>query len=340
MKIAIVDMIYTKGHKNYNSKVIDILSVNNQVIFFDSKFKYYGNMSIKPVFIDGLVDNPSGRIKGRIQMYKNTKIQLNALKNEAVDYIFVLNFDAVVMRYMFKKLQKIAKVGVIHHNLNYFDSFFKYKFFSKFKNKVDNYVLDDFLINPLVDKYCVNAERVKVFLHPITLKFNISNKSNYISLLSGSTSDDMVVDLYNKREKLSLKDYELFVKNRSINYSQKNVVFCNSYLTADEYNNILNKTKVALFMFPSDFVYHVSGVVIDNLANDVIIISNSTPFIEYLKKKYPKIIYIYENIDGLIELLNNIDKVILDVDYSQFLQFKMDRDDKIIGGVVQNVIEE
>lgn len=304
MKIAVLDMVFTSGHFSFNTRVIEIIKKNNSFIAVHNN--YYKNSGDEYISCDRLRE-PSGHFKGRITEYRNIIEEIKVIRNYEIDHIIVCTCDWVVLSFVIKKLLRIAPVALIHHNLNQFDNAIKYSFFSFYKNKVKNIVLDDFCLGPIINNYGVKKNHAFLLRLPQTLFCEyLKSTKRYITQLSGSIDQEILEELFNRRDEIIRSNKYIIVKNQNISYEEGIFRFIKGKIEDVQYNEYFKNSFAIMLAFPRDWNYRVSTLAISAMMSHKIIICNSNEFTRALKNKFPSIVQIYSNVDELVYIINNL----------------------------------
>lgn len=310
MNIAIFDMVFNKGHVNFNKNLIKLLSRDNNV-FVINDGNYYSNNDVATYINVNIDKEPNGRFIGRLKMYNNIMRQVKAINNIKIDHIIVLSADYITFSFTYKKMLKISNVSLIHHNISQLNSKVKYYYFKKYMNKIQNIVLGEFMIEGLKNKQ-VKSEKIFFLPHPI---YSFPNKvlnpsKRSIIAISGSNDEKMIESFcsfivvnevkFNSNIKITIKSSKLTFKNESIEIIHK-------YLDRNEYDELYSLASASIIFLPGSFLGRISGCALETLAAKKVIIGTNQPFIRELKQKYPSLVYIFETNKELVDIINTFE---------------------------------
>jgi len=313
MKIAVLDFVFAKGHKNFNSKIIEILNEFSDLLIFTigKKEKKNNNLYFK---IPNLLKYSKNPFLARIIRLVYMFIERVKLINVNPEKIVVFGFDTLVYAIgRFLYFNKESDIYLFHHeNIDELSNKIKLIFFKTYMNKVNHIVLSDYFKEYLVNDIGVQKDKVLVMPHPlpnvkpITEEIDSENGKKIFVGISQSNDEELIKNIisFEKRNKILKKNNcKLILKSEIHSFENDNLIVFNEYLSDDEYNYWFRKATAIVILFSKSYKYRMSGTFIDAFSRGKAILANDIKLIQYFKTMYPDSCYMFSNINELFNFM-------------------------------------
>lgn len=333
-KILIMDYIFPKGHVALNNNICQLISkikdLDIDVINSDNYIKVFPNVN----YLEFNLKKKNNGLIGKINQILNITTIYKKIQKNSYDIVWFNTFDTITFYFARILFRKYKKIFIVYHkNTNELKNKVKSYFFSRYKNKVNHIVFEEFIKEYLVDKNYVNNKLVSVVPHPISLKGRILkeeiiNKPDTKLLtgcgLSNSNSKDLVENIVIKEREskfLEKNGFSLWIKYPyNICNDTKSINLIKYQLSDEQYIDIIEKSDFTFMPFSKDYIYRVSGYLLDALTRAKPVIGTGAEIINKYSELYPNLVYQYSSFEDLIEIVQKIGnsrKIYLD--YMKFI---------------------
>lgn len=321
MKIVIADMQYPKGHKSFNSKIIELLSIENEVTVVDYK-DYFNNLEVDKIDLKHFILPRKNIFLKTLGNIYNSFMLRRKLRKIDYDYLFFLSFENIGLSFTYKLFNNLVLVH--HNNVDLLSNRIELNRFKKYMNKVKHIVLEDFIKQGLIKKSSVNENNVFVIPHPLMEEVQNDNKSSNILLVGlGLGNDDEfiknMIKYFKEEAPLSSIKTKIILRSSNFEYEDKNLKVFNGYLDYEDYLKMYADSSATLMCYPDSFENRFSGSFMNSFQARKKVLSTNTGIGRYLVEKYPENCKIFSNAEELVELIKNIDYQFNEKEYEQFM---------------------
>ena len=89
--------------------------------------------------------------------------------------------------------------------------------------------------------------------------------------------------------------YKLYMRNKTIDFSGKNLQITNRYLSREEYNKLLLEAKACVLFYPKEYNLRYSGIIGDSLEYGLSVYGNNIPVVRYYSELYPNTCHLLDS---------------------------------------------
>lgn len=342
MNIIIAETLYPKGHKMLNSKFVECIAQNHNILLFENES--YFNNKISNVRVKHIKQYKPKclEIIFTIVYFINLLIIAWNARKEKYDRIIFLStrIDSLFFTY---RLFRKNSICVVHHNDidRMLNRGYEKVIFKAYMNKIKHIVLADFIREGLIKETSINPKNVFVVHQPSIENLEINdlclyNRNNLIIGLGQSMSQNFISELIKLDQENNI-DYKYNIKIRSlgVKYLSENIEVDNKYLSREEFNHRLLSATACIIMYPSTFNLRYSGVIDDALNHGLIVYCNDIAVGRYFAEQYPHTCRILKDANHLVEIAQgnipqvNTDEVLLFKD-KHSVEYVINQWDKVI----------
>lgn len=308
-RIVVVEMLYPKGHRSLDNKIISILSKRYNLLVLNYNY-YFSCEGVEEINL------PIQFLSKRIEALKVILYIINIilvkyrLRNTEFSTLLFMSINNKVSKYL-NSLFPGKRIFVIHHND--IDTMIEYNngvcLYSGM-NDIKHIVFGDFIKEKLCEHTKCNPEDVYSVHHPITL--NISDeiicKKNRTVVGLGLSNDEDFINQCIRYDSQSdnVLDYRIVLRSKVSNYDGNNLTVFTGFLDQNKYNEYFESASAVVLYYPSKFQYRYSGTLINAIANTCCILINDMPLSKYEGKNYPNLIKIIKTPDDLFNLSDDL----------------------------------
>jgi len=343
---SVVDFLFPKGHKELNKHLISCLAKISDVRvvayedYFDQHFNDIPNVSVKK--IKTLVTKKNV-ILSRVYALKNM-LNINRILNwKDYDFIWINGFETITFT-IGKKLIRNKKVYLVHHNnTDELANKVKRFFFDRYKNKVFHIVFEEFIKEYLIKEIGVEEDRVFVIPHPL----------NYQDTIGIRVDDKLCVGLSNSNDELTISDIikreressifkrdniKLVLKSSGKHEGSQTLRIVRGHIAKEEYDDYIKRCAFVLVPFSLSCKNRTSGLIIDALSNEKIVIGSNIPIVRAYATAYQHICYIFNDIGEIPGIMLNSSRISQEA-RSEFKKFKYTHSDFVIIEEMKKMLE-
>lgn len=315
MKIAVLDFMFPKGHINFSSKIINILSKLSYLYIADNGSHKNLPSGHKIIKVPNLTKVCRGTVSTRIVQLLYMILERVKLFREDIDKVVVLNFDIIAFaigRFFYRN----NSLYVFHHQ--YIDELKnkrKLYIFKLYMNKINHIVFAEYFKTYLVDEIGVNKELIFVIPHPLqtnknenTLSTRDQQEKKQFVGISHSNDEKVIEEIISFEEKYNIlkkNRCKVILKSKSKHFNNGYLNVSNEFYSDEKYNELFNSSKAVLLLFPREYEYRMSGTFFDAFIYGVPVIARDIKLTSYLKDLYPKSINSFSTISELMDILIN-----------------------------------
>ena len=287
-------MLSPVNHKKFNDKVIEQFGLVADIDFL-SRLSYKNN-SVDNYFFKKR-NFFSNKVLNKLEHFLNMFYVKKLFKKNRYDALYFLTYDTISSGIFFKLFFDKSAPILIHEHKNIDElrnSFLKRLIYKKFT--VDYHIVYEKYIGEFIkEKY---YKRYFIISHPFyNIDINIS-RDNDNQIFSPSSR----INQKDKRKLIEIckkNNIKLFLKD-SFDKREKNII------QKKRFKNYYELMKSSKFIFvANNFENRSSGVVYEALSMNKTVISIKDKFMIEMKKKYPKNIFIIDDINELPFLIKN-----------------------------------
>ncbi len=314
MRIAVIQMLYSKGHRRLDQEYVSILSEQNNLIIVDDG-KHFTDEFCKKYKIDRIKVHPlmtrRCELIKRILHYINLFVVLLILKFKRKDFDAILFLNVHNALYFIYKILPKKKIILFHHqDIDDMISYPKYyKRFVKVKNNFYHICLADFIKEGLCEKTGVAEEMVFTVYQPLVFtpkEINISDKENLLIGIGNSNDEKIVKELIelDKNNKVKFPNH-IIMRSSSEEYQGTNLTVISGFLSREAYESLYNRARASIVTYPTKYKLRYSGIIDDSLAKGLIVYANENPCSLYFASKYPTNVQVLKAPSVLWTILQN-----------------------------------
>lgn len=305
MKILYLDFLSPKGHVLQNTAYISMLSSFSEVyVVCDRALYSFASENIQVMDVDAHIRD--GQISTRWDSYRLMLRSLKVAKKIRPDRIFIASYDTLVFAALAKKFYSRYNVFLLQHaNIDELSNAIKRKAFDKYSQHVKHVVFVDYIKRYLCDT--CNLDEANIFVLPHQLNFYQNHEVTYeYDCVGLSNSNDeqviqRIIDIEKERGLLKQNGKKVILKSKLSSFDNGFLKVINYFLSKDEFESYLSKTKSVYLPFPMQFKYRMSGTLVDALSNRSIVYGTKIPIIECYQATYPHICKVVESEERLLE---------------------------------------
>jgi len=305
MRIAYVDLMTTKGHRDFNVGVVKaLMSTGIEVKTFGSSTSFPEDYVLDTVIPERFFPSEGRRIslfRRKILELERVKWVLASLKKQSPwDCVLIGAFETFSFSrwsYVFSQLSPRV-LAFLHYNIDDVSkSLLKQLAFRSIDPNVRLLVLEPFILDYLTG---INLKN-KVFFIPQILECSDSCSNNeggkqgkLVFAPSGSNSEELLTAILKTNDYLVSRNITVIMKG-AYELSQGNVIV-KKYFDSDQYAELMKTCDCVLVAFRRGFNFRVSGVVMDALCRNKPVIATTCEFTEYMKSIYGNPVFLIQEI--------------------------------------------
>ena len=310
MRIAVIQMMYPKGHQRLDEEFVRVLAREHQLIVVDNGKYFPANLYDEPNIEHIKVFQPYSK---KWEPLKRTFRRLSLLfvliklRHRAYDRLLFLNCHNALYKVVNWLPQK--KCVIIHHNdVDILFTNKKYvRQFNKVKEKFHHVFLADYISESFVNEAKIDWKYVYTIHQPLVFgdEPDCVKKENLLVGIGNSTDDLFIkeaisLDIKYDKEFLANK---LILRSKNRVYKGTNLEVISGFLPRSEYEMFYRRAKVSVLYYPSSYVYRYSGIMDDSLAKGLVVYCNDTLCGRYFASTYPQSVRIFKNAIDLWKLM-------------------------------------
>ena len=312
MKIAVIQMMYPKGHLSIDEEYVRILSKEHQLIIVDNG-KYFkkqldNNLNIEHIKVFQPMVKRCEKLKSFLRFF-NLLIVLCTL------IIRKKNYDVLLFLNIHCELYKISswlpnkKKILIHHNdidalLEDSKSF---KSFEREKTIYRHIFLADYISQNFSSLLKVDSKLVFTVHEPVKYsKFSSTHLRKDLLICMGNNTVPDFIDANIELDKENHGSYlsnKLIMRSTSEEYIGTNLQVIKGYLSNADYEKYFDEAKVSVVFYPDNYKYRYSGVIDDSLNKGLVVFCNDTLCGRYFSSIYPGSVKIINDAKQLWEIM-------------------------------------
>ncbi len=327
--ILICDLFPVRGHRFLNRVTIEALKPLNPVIcvardyFDDSSFE----ADLKVIY------HP--QIRSRINLLRcihYTFHFIRLLYKYKFSKVLILTYETrsffLVRLFAPKFLNKIYLVQ--HYNIDALkiNKFSKWCF-SKYCNHVFHIVYHEYIKTHLVEENNLNDNKVICINHPLNNSHSSEiSEEKLVLALGESNSIEKINELISyeaSTHQLQNAGYSVMIKEKPglHKMQQASLQYRTGFIPTTEYDALMKKARWVLVLYPDDFVYRESGLLLEALSNATFVIGyQSCKVLEAYSQNYPSFCVAVNSVSELVTTIVNYNckNSALTHNYSKFLE--------------------
>lgn len=316
MKLLFFDSLFPRGHININNNYINLLQSSIEMIICARTGWFECNKNIK--YVDANWFYPSEKKCNnfiyRLKVFSNYIKLKKIIKEVNPDIVYVASYDIVSFFLAFPFLYCFRNKIILqeHNNVDQLDNNIKSFLYSFYKNKLNHFVLEDYIKERLIQ---LNVQRhlIHVVPHPLPKATEFEqDKERLIVGLSNSNDEGVVGRVFKEYKNTNfLRDlkYKLVIKAKKLSYNDEYLRIFNGWITKEEYINYSKNSSFYIIPFSTKgYSYRVSAVLLEAISNRKFILASNFLLAKFYAKKYPGICQIFNEPSEIPSLIKNVNK--------------------------------
>ena len=316
MKILFFDSLFPRGHININSNYINLLQSKIEMFICARKGWFECNVNVK--YVDANWFYPS-EVKCSNFIYR-LRVFLNCIKLRKIieevkpDIVYVASYDIVSFFLAFPFLYFCRNKIILqeHNNVDQLDNRVKSLLYSFYKNKLNHFVLEDYIKERLI-QLNVKGHLIHVVPHPLPKAADFEQDTERLIVgLSNSNDEGIVSNVFKEYQNTNfLKDlkYKLVIKAKKLSYNDEYLKIFNGWITKEEYTNYSKNSSFYIIPFSTKgYSYRVSAVLLEAISNGKFILASNFLLAKFYANKYPGICQIFDEPSEIPFLIKSINK--------------------------------
>lgn len=304
-KALYIDALCPSGHKVFNSLTLDAIST------MDIELKIVATHKCIPerFNIDFIIPERYfarskrtilPKISYRIREYRKWQWILNVIDQEEPNLIFVSSYESISFSLISNKI-RVPVLAFNHNNIDELTSKAKRIFYRKISKNIIQVVFEDYMAEYL--KIIGIKNNVVVLPHivdPVEIMENksASINSRVLTLFAPSSSNDFTIIESLKRRKEDLKRHQIRLIAKFTKDFEDDHLILRKRFSDEEYSKYMRICSLVYVPLPNTFNYRVSNVINEAVANGKRVVAHRNKYTEFLKKRYPPLIYVLS--DGIL----------------------------------------
>ncbi len=336
-----MDLLFEHGNRHVDNSMIKLMAKNHQVyLLMNDDFiadKSIINSNLK-VLGNHLSKEPKGSFSRAVLILNRMRLAAKYSKDLKPDIIYISTYETRTFPLGLLFFDKTNNIIVLE---NYNIDFLRYRSqkiaYKWFANKVHHMVYESFFGDYLVNDIGVKQELVHTVPHfyyaPYvnSLSNIVASKSYDFVGLSGSNDQDVIgeiVDIETKEKFFENNRIRCYIKSSTHHYESDYLTVSDKFLSTEEYNAMYCDSKAVLVLFPTSYIYRMSGCIVDAFSNHKQVISTNLELSKFYHTKYGSIILPCESSR---DILNQIKTIMNDnTNNLDFSGFEKDHSDETI----------
>ena len=316
MKILFFDSLFPRGHISINSRYINLLRNNNEIVICSKSGRFECIDGLEYVDANWYYPNEN-EIKSsfyRWGIFKNCFKLAKVIEEIKPDIVYIASYDIISFFFALPFLFPYRNIIVLqeHNNIDQLENKIKNIVYSFYKNHFHHFVLEEYIRERLI-RLNVQPHLVHVIPHPLPQAVKIGQSGeNLIIGLSNSNDENIINNLFIKFQNsplLQKLQYKIVVKAKNINYADKNLKIFKGWITKDEYMNYCGQSNYYIIPFSKSYSYRVSAVFLEAVSNGKYILASRFALADYYSKKYPGLCQIFDDVGEIPTLIERTDRV-------------------------------
>lgn len=348
MKILFCDLLFEYGNRHVDNSMISLMTKNHDVyLLMNDDFiadKSIVNSNLK-ILGNKFSNRPKGVVCTAFQLLRRMRLAAKYARELKPDVIYVSAYETRTFPIGLLFFDKTTNIVVLE---NYNIDFLRFRLqklaYKMFANKVHHMVYESFFGDYLVNKIGVKKDLVHTvphFYYPPYESGNNStiNKYDFVGL-SGSNDQNVIaeiVEIESKEHFFENNHIRCYIKSFAHHYESEYLTVTNKYLSTEEYNALYCDSKAVLVLFPTDYIYRMSGCIVDAFSNHKQVISTNLELAKFYHSKYGAIILPCKSsrdiVNQIKKLSSNIIQPVLD-----FSGFENDHSDETINSSLNKML--
>lgn len=339
MRILFCDLLFEFGNRHVDNSMIELMTKQHEVYLLMNDDFLKGESSNNNLIVLGnKYDNkPQGAISNATQILRRMRLAAKYAREIKPDVIYISTYETRTFPFGLLFFDKTSNIVVLE---NYNIDFLRYRSqkiaYKLFANKVHHMVYESYF-----GVYLANSIGVKpALIHTVPHFYyppyantlaNDENSSYDVVGLSGSNDQDVIgeiVEIETKEHFFENNRIRCYIKSFIHHYESNYLTVSNKFLSTEEYNALYCDSKAVLVLFPTSYIYRMSGCIVDAFSNHKQVISTNLELSKFYHSKYGSIILPCESSR---DILNQIKTVMNDNQKKlDFSGFEKDHSDETI----------
>lgn len=327
-EILFIDFLYLHSHKEANLEYFRLASINYKVTVIAPD----GFYPIRDKNIHFISSERLNKIynfkKNRINHFKQMLAVINLANKYRKDLTIILAFDTVLLTMGNFFLKSNKNTFLQHHNnIDGLKSIIKKNLFSTYSQKFSHLVFEQFMKEGLLNTSKINPQSITLLHYPLILSKGIPKIAplyDFIAL-SNSNDEDIIREIIKKETSnnfFKLNRIKGIIRSKKTEYDNGFLKVGNlSYISDNEYSDLLSNTKIILMLFHNNFEYRLSATLMEALSNKKIVISSRIKHTMFINQNIKNNLRVFESVDELIMLIQAISDSNYSHNYDEYKTF-------------------
>lgn len=300
MKILFCDLLFEYGNRHVDNSMISLMTKNHEVYllmnddFISEKSIYNSNLIILGNKYNA---RPKGVLGTALQIISRMRLAAKYARELKPDVVYISAYETRTFPIGLHFFDKTSNIVILE---NYNIDFLRYRLqkiaYKAFANKVHHMVYESFFGDYLVREIGVKPDLVHTVPHFYYPPYNCINgvtKGFDFVGLSGSNDEKVIgeiVEIESKEHFFENNNIRCYIKSFAHHYESEYLTVTDKYLSTEEYNALFYNSKAVLVLFPTDYIYRMSGCIVDAFSNHKQVISTNLELANFYHSKYGDII--------------------------------------------------
>lgn len=352
MKVLYVDITSPIGHKNYNYKILSLLS---ELAEIDVAFKKDYLQKFNVDYVNKIYDIPDKFFSENLQEKKSSKLYKliyryyifksmqwvnSIIKQGNYDIVFFSSIE--VISFSLGALKPKTRYCFVDHAIADLDRNKVKQFFWKHINhKIDAIVMENYIGDFLKDKLKIK-NNIWILKHPLPkieynecLQTKKDKMAKYIFAPSGSNDEKFVQYLIDNDN--LIPNFKIVIKSKNINYKSDKLHVFNNRISDDEYYNLMLNCSFILLPYDDSYNYRVSGVFFEAIEFGKLVLLNANNSLSYYVEKYPNTVFGYNGYENFMNLLEKMKE--LTANNNEICKIKEEYSDSVLQSQLKSIIQ-
>lgn len=355
MKVLFCDLLFQRGNRHIDTRVMDILAGKNEVYVLSSEDHLVGKLFNKSnihFLGNKYSENPQGKVSYMVQIIKRMILTAQNAKRLKPDVIYISVYETRVfpIGYLFFDHQSKRKIVLLeNNNIDLLSNSIHRAMYKLFAKKVHHIVYENFFGEYLNNVFGISKQKIHMVPH-IQYRSEVSDVNSidksddkiFDCICISSSNDDEVIGRMIEYEKETsfFRENEIScrIKSKKHLYNDEYLVVDNKFFSNDEYNELYANCKCVLIPFPEGYNFRMSGSIIDAVSHHKRMVTTNFTLARKYSEEYKGIISIGSNIEELfMAILKNCK------DYEEctksFIQFEKDRSEAQVSIKLEEMLQ-
>ena len=331
MRILFCDLLFEFGNRHVDNSMIELMTKQHKVYLLMNDDFMKGEFSNNNLIVLGnKYDNKTkGAISNATQILRRMRLAAKYARELKPDVVYISTYETRTFPIGLFFFDKTSNIVVLE---NYNIDFLRYRShkiaYKLFANRVHHMVYESYFGDYLVNSIGVKPELVHTvphFYYPPyvnSLSYKDEGKRYDFVGLSGSNDQDVIgeiVEIESKEHFFENNRIRCYIKSSIHHYESDYLTVSNRFLSTEEYNALYCDSRAVLVLFPTSYIYRMSGCIVDAFSNHKQVISTNLELSKFYHSKYGSIILPCESSRDVLNQVKTVMNAIQrNLDFSGF----------------------